>query len=289
MAKVSKQRINVDFYKVEKNAGGGPTAFKDALKDLIARKGSYRRLVVSGERIDVHHLLQTNNIFEGEFGRLRSHDVPSIATKECDTKDIDLHDDELITERTAFLYDATKNVLAVHVKREGVSPSKIADVCDEIMKNAIKGHYFELLILLTPDAKQRFDSISRFKSFSVKYDSSAQSSIPHPDKTTKHYLDSLNDVNGGQIQITVRNIPRQKDSWLSFPVVRGLLTKAEGAAGVKQLKVTGRDAGDEKLAIDLIEDRMRNSKTIKVVGQSASYEQRRLAVRECYEEKLQYF
>lgn len=279
----SRQNVNVDFYKVS-NAAGGPAAFRNALQELITRRGATRRIDVRGERIDVHHIERNGVIFEGELGRLRSHDVPAIAAHDCSTKDIDLQENESITERTAFLFDYSTGMLAIHAKREAVSASKLADLCDVILQN--QQEYFELLIQLTPDAEDKFNRMNVYKSFRVSYGRRARARIQQPDLTTRRFLRSFEETEGEQITIAV-SAGKKRDSKLSFQTVRDLLSNAEGARneGVEELKVTGRGAADEVLAVNLISDRMRGTKIINVIGQSASYELRRTAVRQCYEEQ----
>ena len=283
----SRQKIKVDFYTVSENAGG-PIAFRNALKELIARKGALRRIEVRGERIDVHHIEQNGSVFEGEVGRLRSHDVPAIAAHDCSTKDIDLQENESITERTAFLFDSKTGVLALHARREAVSASRIAELCDSIMRN--RDEYFELLIQLSRDARDRFNRISAYKSFTIKYKNPTGSLLSPLDVTTKSFLDGLANTGGEQITITVSS-GKKKAIALAFDAVRALLTSAETAKndGVRELRVNGTDTADELLAVDLITDRMRSSRVIDVVGQSASYDARRTAVRQCYEEQREKF
>ena len=50
--------------------------------------------------------------------------------------------------------------------------------------------------------------------------------------------------------------------------------------------VTGRNAADERLVLDLLESRLRAVKPVEIRGRSASYEQRRTAIREAYDEFL---
>jgi hypothetical protein len=283
----ARQRLNVDFYKVSA-AAGGPLAFRNALREMIARKGALRRVLVRGERIDVHSIQETGTMIEGEVGRLRSHDIPAISDKECATRDIPLKDDELITERTAFLFDQKTGILAVHAKREAVSASKIADLCDEIAQN--KTQFFELNVVLNPDSQKKFEELSTIQRFHVTYTTAAASTIKQPDQTTENLLKSLQNIEGKQIKISVSS-GAKKTSKLNFRAALALLTKAKSSSemGVEELRVSGRGAGDEKLVIDLITDRMRALRVINVTGYSAGYEQRRSAVRECYEEQKKNF
>jgi hypothetical protein len=283
----ARQKVNVDFYKVS-NAAGGPTAFRNALREIIARKGAHRRVLVRGERIDVHSIQENATTIEGEVGRLRSHDIPAISDKECVTRDIPLKENELITERTAFLFDPKTGILAVHAKREAVSASKIADLCDEVGQN--KTQFFELQLMLNADSQEKFEKLSLIQRFQVTYTAAATSTIRKPDQTTENILKTLQDIEGKHIKISISS-GGKKTSKLNFKAAWALLTKAKssGEAAVEELRVSGRGAGDEKLVIDLIKDRMRAFKIIDVTGSSASYEQRRIAVRQCYEEQKQTF
>jgi hypothetical protein len=279
--------VNVDFYKV-RDEGVGRIEFRNALRAAMMSRGANRSREVFGERVDLYECHESGSLIEGEIGRVRMNDTPAIANPDCSVAEIALEDDQGIAERTAFLYDSKLSVLALHVKREAVSASRIAGFCDRYSRNDIES--FSLNPILRPDAAQKFRSMNVIKKVEVEYTRGAENVINNPDQSTRSFVRNLETLQGETLSVTVSS-GRRKENRLSLERVRDLVRAALTGRdeAVQKLTISGRNAGDEKLFIDLLEDRLRVPLYIEFRGRIPSYDQRRRAVRHAYESNLPLF
>jgi len=276
----SRQKLKTDFYRVTE-LKGGPNNFRDALRELMRKRGRNRQTLLRQGRFDLHHCYEKNSIIEGDFGRVRQYDIPDIALPDATTRAIELQTGEGVTERTAFLFDSSTGVLALHARQGGVSASSIAGILD--LYAGPPSEFFEFAIILNPDARARYQRMTEIDSVAVSYTTEARSTIAKPDETTENFLQGLERIGGGKIDIII-HAPKDVMGLVSS-MARQFIGKADTARdrGVNKLRITGKHNGDRVLAVDLIEDRLRIESTIEVRGTSASYEQRRAVVRQSYE------
>lgn len=277
----SNQSFNIDFFRIGPSAGG-PVEFRNALREMIARPGAGRSVFLREGRVDFHYGEEHGVIIEGEIGRVRTHDTPSIACGDCSVEEIELEDDQGITERTAFLFDRQRGVLILHSRREALSASRICELLDLIAKN--REEFFEYSVILNPSAADDYARMQSIREVSISYTNEAQN-MRQPDQTTLGLLQSMSIVEPEVLTVTM-SAQSKRESHLSIAAVRRFVAKALslGEAGVSKVNVRGY-VGDTIRAIDLIEDRLRVSVKEEVRGRNASYEQRRSIVREAYESK----
>jgi hypothetical protein len=213
------------------------------------------------------------------------NDTPAIANSDCSVAEIELEDDQGIAERTAFLYDSHRSALALHAKREAVSASRIAGYCDRFSPNDIES--FSLNPILRPDAAQKFRSINVVKKVEVEYSRGAAGVIANPDPSTRSFVTNLQNLEGETMTVVVSS-GRRRQNRLSLERVTSLIRTALTGRDevVQKLTISGKNAGDENLFIDLLEDRLRVAIPIQFRGRTASYDQRRRAVRKAYEDNL---
>ena len=278
------QLVKVDFFRVI-DQGVGRIEFRNALRAAMRSRGANRSREVFGERVDLYECHEDGAIIEGEIGRVRMNDTPAIANRDCSVAEIDLEDDQGIAERTAFLYDSHRSVLALHAKREAVSASRLAGYCDRFSPNNIDS--FTLNPLLRTDATQKFNSMNVIKKVEVEYSRGAAVTFGNTDPSTRSFVRNLEELRGETLTVVVSS-GRPKRNHLSLErvtnMVRTALTGRDEV--VQKLTISGRNAGDEKLFIDLLEDRLRVAVEIQFRGRTASYEQRRRAVRRAYDDNL---
>jgi hypothetical protein len=281
----STQAMNIDFYRIQDDAGG-PTAFRDALIEAMRARGRNRSALVAGERIDLYECTRQGSLIQGEFGRVRLNDVPAIADEECGVSEIALQETEGVTERTAFLLDVERAVLVVHSRREAASASRIAGYCDRFANN--RADTFFLKPLLRADAEGRFRSMVAFKRIDVEYTRSALDVQRTADAPTRSFLTGLNQLDGQTITVGVSSGQKKADH-LSYENVQSVIRTAMASPQerVLKLEVSGRGRADEALFVDLLEDRLRVKKNVGFIGRSPSYETRREAVRSAYDENLE--
>jgi hypothetical protein len=277
----SNQWFNIDFFRIGPSAGG-QVQFRNALREMIARPGAGRSVFLRDGRVDFHHGHEDGAIIEGEIGRVRTHDTPSIACGDCSVREIDLEDDQGITERTAFLFDCQRGALVLHSRREALSASRICELLDQVAQN--RDEFFEYSVILNPSAEADYERMKTIREVSVSYTNGAQN-IQKPDRTTLGFLRSMASVQPEVLTVTM-SAQSTKKSHLSIRAARQFIAKAMSVSedGVDAISVRGF-VGDNIRTIDLIEDRLRMSVKEEVRGRNASYEQRRRIVRNAYEAK----
>jgi hypothetical protein len=280
----SRQTVKIDFFKLQDEAGGR-IEFQNALRAASRSHGRNRSRVVFGERVDLYECHETGSIIEGEIGRIRMNDTPAIANSDCTFAEIALDDDQGIAERTAFLFDSNLSVLVLHSRKEAVSASRIAGFCDKFAGHNIDS--FLLRPLLRGDATKKIRSMNVVKKVEVEYVRGAADAITNPDASTRSFVRNLENLQGETLSVTVSS-GRKKENHLSFQTVTDLIRTALTGKdeSVQKLTISGRNAGDERLFIDLLEDRLRVPVIIEFRGRSASYHQRRSAVRKAYDSNL---
>ena len=280
----TKQKINIDFYRVEELAGGR-LGFRDALREAMRVRGRNRSCDVWGEPVGLFEGHENGSLMEGEIGRIRMTDTPAIGSRDCVLKEIDLEDDQGIAERTAFLYDSGRGVLALHARREAVSASRLCGYCDVFAKN--RDETFTLTPILRPDVQQQFRSMNVIKKVDVKFSRAAEATLVDADQSTRSFVRGLANLNGSTLSIVVSS-GKGGENRLSFQNATDLIRNAfrQRDESVERLVVSGRNAGDQGLVLDLLEARLRDKRSIEFRGRSASYEQRRAIVRRSYESNL---
>jgi hypothetical protein len=276
--------MNIDFYRLQDDAGGR-IAFQNALRQAINSRGRNRSADVQGERIDLYAGHEAGSVIEGEIGRVRMDNTPAIASDDCTLEEINLEDGQGIAERTAFLFDSRLSVLALHSRREAVSASRIAGYCDRMARHTIES--FSLRPILGADAERKFQSMNVIKRVDVEYTRTAATTLNHSDPSTLGFVRSLRNLNADTLSITVSS-GRKKENRLTFEAVTAMINAAfaQKDEAVQKLVISGRNAGDERLCVDLLEDRLRVPISIEFRGRTPSYEQRRRAVRLAYDRHL---
>jgi hypothetical protein len=279
--------MNIDFFRVE-DLAGGRIGFRNALREAVRARGRNRSCIVWDEPVGLFEGHEDGNLIEGEVGRIRMTDTPAIGSRECVLEEIELDDDQGIAERTAFLYDSGRGVLALHVRREAVSASRLCGYCDVFARNTTET--FTLLPILRDDVQEQFRSMNVIKKVDVKFSRAAQTTLVDADQSTRSFVRALNNLNGSTISVTVAS-GAGAEKRLSFEGASDLIRNAfrQRNGSVERLVVSGRNAGDQGLVLDLLEARLRDKRTIEFRGRSASYEQRRATVRRAYESNLPLF
>lgn len=277
----SNQWFNIDFFRIGPSAGG-PLHFRDALREMIARPGAGRSILLREGRVDFHHGEESGVLIEGEIGRVRTHDTPSIACGDCSVREIELAEDQGITERTAFLFDRQRGVLVLHARREALSAFRVCELLDQVANN--REEFFEPAVILNPSAGEDYERMQTIREVSVSYTNGAQN-IRRPDRTTLGLLQSMSNIQPEVLTVTM-SAQSTKQSHMSIAAVRQFIAKAMSVSeeGVNKINVRGY-VGDQIRAIDLIEDRLRVSVKEEVRGRNANFEQRRRIVRDAYETK----
>jgi len=169
--------------------------------------------------------------------------------------------------------------------REAVSASRLAGYFD-VVDASDEGFVFEPI--LREDTLREFNHLQSIRKLEVKIASiGAASRAPSSARTTvKNYLKLREVSNLGAETMTItlgmggdRRHNMALDATRAF--ARSLLDHKD-ALSVQTLIVSGKEAGDEAVMLDLLRGRVREEIPIKVRGRTASYNQRRDALRTAY-------
>jgi hypothetical protein len=282
--------VKVDFYKSAARADG--VRLESTLAKAMALPQNSRTLTVDKERIILIYISENSGRFEGEIARLRMTETPVIGDMRGHLEDIPLRPDQGIAERTAFLFDADTQILAIHAVREAVSASRLAGYCDNVEASQ-NGFVFEPLVSTSTIGD--FNRLAAIRKVEIKIASvGAAASAPAQDRASvKDYL-RLRQFAGLEAEtmtITLgmgmhRNGGMVRDA--ARGLIRGLLDHRVSLS-VETLRVSGKDAGDEAVLLDLLQGRVREEVQIRVKGRSASYNQRAGAVSKAFESNLELF
>jgi len=280
----TKINMNIDFFRVE-DVAGGRIGFRDAMREALRVRGRNRSCMVWGEPVGLFEGHEDGNLIEGEVGRIRMTDTPSIGSRECVLEEIPLNEEQGIAERTAFLYDSGRRVLVIHARREAVSAARLCGYCDVFARNSVET--FTLVPILRSDVQNQFKSMNVIKSVDVKFSKASQTTLAGADISTKSFVTGLSNLNGATLHVTV-SAGAGKEKRLSFQNAYNLIENAlrQREDSVERLVVSGRNAGDQRLVLDLLEARLRVKRQVEFRGRSATYEQRRSNVRRAYESNL---
>jgi hypothetical protein len=276
--------VRVDFYKPSDR--DDHIRLESTLDKALLLPQNSRTLIVGRERIILCSLKKSGNLYEGEIARLRMTETPAIGDLQGGLEDIPLRPDQGIAERTAFLFDPTTQILAIHAIREAVSASRLAGFCDEVEATS-EGYDFQPVI--RKNTMTEFNHLSAIRKVEIKVSSvgAAAAAPSHDRESVKNYLRfrEFANLEAETISITLgvgrkRNRGMVRDS--ARDLVKSLLDHKDSLA-VETLQVSGKQNGDEFVLLDLLHGRVREEINIKVRGRSASYNKRAEAVAEAYE------
>lgn len=276
--------VRVDFYKLADREDH--IRFESTLDKASLLPKNSRTLVVGKERVILCSLKKSGTRYEGEIARLRMTETPAIGDLQGELEDIPLRPDQGIAERTAFLFESTSQILAIHAIREAVSASRLAGFCD-LVEATSEGYDFQPVI--RKNTMNDFNHLSAIRKVEVKVSSvGAAAAAPLRDReSVKNYLRfrEFANLEVETISITLgvgrkQNRGMVRDS--ARDLVKSLLDHKDSLT-VETLQVSGKQNGDEFVLLDLLHGRVREEISIKVRGRSASYTARAGAVAEAYE------
>lgn len=213
-------------------------------------------------------------------------ETPVIGDLQGALEDIPLRPDQGIAERTAFLFDSSTQVLAIHAIREAVSASRLAGFCD-LVEAVPDGYDFQPII--RKSTMTDFNHLNAIRKVEIKVASiGAAVSAPARDRdSVKNYLRlrEFANLEAETMSITL-GVGRQRNRGMvrdaAHSLVKSLLDHKESLT-VETLQVSGKQNGDEYVLLDLLHGRVREEVSLRVRGRSASYTARAGAVAEAYD------
>lgn len=243
--------INIDFWRVEMPDGN--RTFEDVLRAAADLPDNEQRaFTVGGAAMRLHRFSSGPNRREGEMMRIRLDEVPVRANLAGAATVFDFDDDEGVGEETAFLYHPGARVLVMQRNRFGTSASRFVGYMHEAGQ---QDGLITLESVIEPATMARFNSIKQTRKFLVKVagvDNPATIKQQNPGASVKRMADLMRDLSSPNMEIYASmgheggslDTATVKAMAKSFLKIRNA-TPVE----VKQLEVSGRDAGTRWLSL----------------------------------------
>jgi hypothetical protein len=274
------KNIRIDFYRVAL-PDGQPT-FKDLLQTVFSKPAKQRNFKVRERTLRLQSLYNWGGCQEGELVRIRIDDIPSIADLSGGLSELQLQADQGVGERAVFVYDERIRILAIERNLHGASAGAFAGYFEAAMKIQDE---IVLEPVLRPSEFAKIKSMTHPRKFMVNIAKFSDNTLCNT--STWDFVKSAKSRGAQSIRVELIS-GRKRDSGLNIAAIlddaRNLFSLSrEDDSAITKLKVSGRGAADEILALDLLSGRLKVTKAIDITGQPCiPYEVRRDVVREAY-------
>jgi hypothetical protein len=212
--------------------------------------------------------------------------VPVRASLAGDVEVFEFDDDEGIGEEAAFLYVPSLETLVVQRNRFAVSASRLVGY---FQGAAGLDDVITLEPVVEPATAANFKRLSKIRRFEVKVagvHNAATISQANPDASVKKMATLINDLSAinFNFEATMGHDSGSLDVSTVKNVARSLLkVRSNTPVEVKKIEISGRSAGDEKIFVDLLQDRMIEQAEIDLdADRRLPYPSRRKALRDAY-------
>ncbi len=275
------KQMRVDFYRVMN--GSEPLHDLHLHLDRVYRRrsGLARNCEMGGDAFRLQEYSSSGNRATGDMLRIRMENLPIKAGLDGTLDEFDLEDDEGIGEESAFLYDSSLAVLAYQRNRTGVPVGRFAEYIERMA--AIEGPItFEPV--LEPSAMEKFTRMRRKTKVELKCARADNPSFWPENDSVAQTIRNLSPLNAPYVNITA-SVGRQNgalDQSMLAEIVRSVIGYRQRNR-VTKMEVSGRGAQDERLVVDLIEDRMVESVAMDVGRfRHAPYDSRARHIEQAY-------
>lgn len=280
--------IKIDFYQPETQDDGAP--LKDLLLAIERTKLAARnvRLKDGAFRIQrLHFWDEHRECTEGDLVRIRLDEPAAIASLDGEIEAVALDESRGICETTAFLYDASRNMLLLQRTKIGVSSGRFAAY---LSSKSANGETFHLTPVVRPEVIAKLNSFDRIRKFRVKVARPADlSELKNAAPSVARGLEIAREFEAPVMDLVLQ--AEGRESSLSVESViehaRNLLGYSDANKdAVRALSVSGKDEDDDTSSVevlDLLDCRFYKSASVTGVHSPDSYyEARRDALREAW-------
>lgn len=157
-------QIKFDFYKV-KVGDDSPVSFKEALDDILSQQIQDRNVEIDGYNCFMSSSLELKGSKAYLFTKLRMDELPSKTKITGERHDLELDEDEGLSEDVVIAYNQNLNVVAVQRNRYSLSVNNIIRLIKEENKDITS---IAFLPILKKDALARFSSMNQLKKLRIK-------------------------------------------------------------------------------------------------------------------------
>jgi hypothetical protein len=276
--------LSIDFYRVEMPEGA--MTFEELLGSVFLTPAPQRNSLVRERTLRLQRLSPWANCIEGELIRIRMDDMPQIADLDGTITDMDLPASRGVGECAAFLYAPETRALVMQRSFHGASASALAGYFDNFSGQ-------QDCIVLEPIIREgdytKLRSMANPRKFEVKIAHVEDPSIR--EGSTTDYSRLGRRYAGDSMDITV-SAGRARTAGLNPSAVMDdirhffRINQAADNTLITKLRVTGRGAGDEVLALDLLKSNLKHRVEINIGDErTIAYEVRRDAVRSVFDKE----
>jgi len=253
---MQKKRVAIEYFEVVTKIDGKQvpfdlTSFFKIAKDMGPKETTKD---FRGEKARVQKSSTCTKEWEAMFVRMRTRDLPGIASEDGDFKMIKLDTDDYVGEFTSVIYEyifsENKSVMGIHRNIHAFTPSGIQEYINLVMKSEI-----ELLPII---GKSRIDRIRKSKTlrtFEIGLKEDAFAAIRGTDSTLMGVLNSMELFGGHTLHLKVSMGNVKKDKTLNLQTSKKIIEEAYTTKDLDVLKV-GYVEDNQVENVDLLEDRV---------------------------------
>lgn len=276
------KNINVDFYRVS-GTNGQLIQFDNIVRQINnTPNNENRNLNIRGVpfRLNQAQECPAHAGITAEMVRIRMDNLPARASLSGQIRPLELDDDEGVGEETAFLYHAPRRILAIQRNKMGVSAAQVAHYF--AVKANLEG-YIHFDPILEMDTMVRFAQVETVRKLEINIAGGQDGQILRDiGLGIGSTVDMIEQLGAPNVNISL-SMGHNNGSMFTEPVktvvTRLLQTVADDTSNITKLRLSGRAADEDSMPIlDLLEDRMVEPVTADSVNRRLTYEARKAAV-----------
>ena len=291
MTKSKKAKfITVEFYRLSVS-GAGSATFADLFDPISKLPLPQRIYPIDDIPIWLLDFKVADQFIQGDMVRLRMTDLPNKGKLSGDIEDLNLQDDEGISEQSAFFYHKETRVLLFQKVKEGID---IGQFCNYFSEHSGSTGIVIDEPILEADAMRKFESFKEIRQFDLKVANLEGIEIHEdPDAAVEELLDINKELNSSTMEITF-SVERQKNKFLKkikvFRMANDLVKRyTSHKSAVRKLKVGGISDQDKYMFLDLLGTRMKEKIRVNYSederNRSIPFDARIDAIKELWAEK----
>lgn len=279
------RQMTVEFYRVTIPHPAGKS-LEYFLEGTIGLSGAKRNISRDGNFIRLQAGGTHSHFWLGDMIKIRMQHLPVKAGLDGQVSSLDLEKDEGLGEETAFLYHIPTRILAFQRNRNAVTASAFAYYLSHLHPGLI----VELEIILEETAIKKLDKMNTIRAFEIQIAALDHLNILKKQKQTSvNSMLSLSQFYQAPHINVFLTMGRQKGTLerVIETVKRLLKVTGDDDKVIEKMKITGRQADDEKTVLDLLEHRLLEhiELPLDVPTRFVPFENRRAALREAWERR----
>lgn len=279
--------MKIYFYRIE-DAEGSPT-FVQTLQAAheLPTTGEHRTCDLEGVPFRLHHLsLRARRFWEGEVLRIRQRDIPQVASRSGNVRDLALDDDEGLGESAAFLFDQQLNALLLQSNRYATGLTKFLAFLRTLTQRdePIVG-----LPIARADALRQLNQMRAMRKLSVRLANSRNAQLVlGGDESLEQTLFQISDSLTPSLEVTVstgRSRTPLDDSEMRRLIRAFLRLFNRQPSAVEKLEITGELTESVRTTLNLTNFLLEATKEVQPDRNGhLPYNDRRDALREAFQE-----